>query len=56
MQPKVVTLKYWMQRDINFAEEEARQAKLNEKNFIVTDGNNSLIDNFKIVEKYFELI
>lgn len=46
----------WMQRDIKFAEEVARQAKLNKKNFIVTDGNNSLKDNFKMVEKYFELI
>lgn len=46
----------WMKRDIKFATEVARQARLNERNLIVTDGNKSLEENFMIVEEFFELI
>lgn len=46
----------WMQRDIEFAKEVAKQARLNKRNLIVTDGNNSLKENFYVVEKLFKLI
>ena|SRR5690554_5897704 len=45
----------WMQRDMEFAKEIARQARLNQKTLIVTDGSNSLQENFKRVEDHFEL-
>ncbi len=45
----------WMQRDIKFAEEVARRARLYQKNLIVVDGSNSLKENFELVEKYFDL-
>ena len=46
----------WMQRDIKFAIEVANQAKLNKRNLIITDGTNSLIENFYLVEKMFSSI
>lgn len=46
----------WMERDIRFAKEVAREAKLNGRNLIIVDGKKSLEDNFNVVEEFFELI
>ena len=45
-----------MKRDIEFAKKIAKHAKLNKRNLIVTDGNNSLNENFHVIEKLFKLI
>lgn len=46
----------WMERDIEFAKEVARQAQQNQRNLIIVDGKKSLEENFNIVEQFFELI